>query len=74
MIRETPPETTILILVIAIPTILFLLAFICNSYGDFRRELKYINLEIGRTYGEEREDWKRKRRRLWLSLLPFVKY
>ena len=41
---------------------------------SFRRELKYLNDEIGRNSGQERERWIRRRRRLWLSLLPFVKY
>lgn len=41
---------------------------------DFSRELRYLNVEIGRTEGEEREHYLRQRRRLWLSLLPFVNY
>ena len=42
--------------------------------NDFSRELKYLNNEIGRTTGAERRHWIRQRRRLWLSLIPFVKY
>ena len=42
--------------------------------NDFSRELRYLNNEIKRTSGKEREHWLRRRRRLWLSLLPFVKY
>lgn len=42
--------------------------------ASFRRELKYLNDEIGRNSGRERERWIRRRRRLWLSLIPFVKY
>ena len=30
--------------------------------------------EIGRTTGAERRHWIRQKRRLWLSLIPFVKY
>lgn len=41
---------------------------------DFSRELRYLNIEIGRTEGEERQHYIRQRRRLWLSLLPFVHY
>jgi len=33
-------------------------------YPDFRRELRYINSEIHRTHGREKEHWKRRRRRL----------
>lgn len=43
-------------------------------YGSFTRELRRLNNEIGRTYGAERRRWLRRRRRLWMSLLPFVRY
>lgn len=42
--------------------------------NDFSQELKYLNSEIGRTTGSERRHYIHKRRRLWLSLIPFVKY
>jgi MFS family permease len=42
--------------------------------NDFSLELKYLNTEIGRTEGAERRYYIRQRRKLWLSLLPFVKY
>ena len=41
-----------------------------SNFGD---NLKYINLEIGRTTGREKKHWLRRRRRLWWSLfIPFV--
>lgn len=40
---------------------------------DFRRELQYVNSEIERTEGEERQYWVWQRRQLWLSLLPFYR-
>lgn len=40
----------------------------------FQKELRYINTEIGRTHGKERERWIRQKRRLFLSILPFIKY
>lgn len=43
-------------------------------FGNFTRELRRLNNEIGRTYGAERRRWLRRRRRLWMSLLPFVRY
>lgn len=43
-------------------------------FNDFLQELKYINCEIRRTDGSERRYWISKRRKLWLSLIPFVKY
>ena len=51
--------------------LLIKLGFFINS---FSRELNYLNIEIKRTEGSERKYWLRKRRRLWLSLIPFVKY
>ena len=54
---------------------LFLLLFgLVSFFNDFSQELKYINCEIQRNTGAERRYWIRKRRRLWLSLIPFVKY
>lgn len=42
----------------------------------FRQELKYINVEIERNSHNPREQarWKRRKRRLLLSLLPGFKY
>lgn len=42
----------------------------------FRQELKYINTEIERYKENEREQarWKRRKKRLLLSLLPGFKY
>ncbi len=51
---------------------LFLVALVMKI-GAFTRELDQINMEIGRTTGRERQYWKRERRRLWLSLLPFYR-
>ena len=42
--------------------------------SEFQGELRFINNEINRTSGKEKKRWERRRRRLWLSLLPFVKY
>ncbi len=53
--------------------ILLLFGF-AQFLNDFSQELKYLNNEIGRTSGEERQYWIRRRRQLWLSLIPFVKY
>jgi len=41
---------------------------------EFSGELRAINIEIKRSSGREREYYKKKRRRLILSILPFVKY
>ena len=51
-----------------------LLYSIALSILEFTRELRYLNSEISRTVGAERMHWIRQRRRLWLSLIPFVRY
>lgn len=42
----------------------------------FRQELKYINIEIERNAQNPREQarWKRRKKRLLMSLIPFIKY
>ena len=68
-------STTDLLLGIVIAFILLILFIRAVSYFyDFSQELKYLNNEINRTHGGERRYWLHKRRRLWLSLIPFVKY
>ena len=46
---------------------------IISRLSDFSRKLETLNMEIARTEGRERQLWKRKKRRLWLSLLPFYR-
>lgn len=59
---------------VAILILFFLLIVVLSFFNDFYRELHYLNIEIRRTVGTERKYWIRKRRKLWLSVLPFVKY
>ena len=42
----------------------------------FRQELKYINIEIERNQDHPREQarWKRRKKRLLMSLIPGIKY
>ena len=37
----------------------------------FRRDLNYMDMEIRRTSGSEREYWKNEKKQLWRSLLSF---
>lgn len=60
----------LLVILIAIFAIALVVGMTMKING-FSRELDYLNREIARTEGEEREHWKREKRRLWLSLLPF---
>lgn len=73
---ETNPDSElylligVVVVVILLPMLIGLVVFI----NDFSSEQRYLNNEIGRTTGGERRYWKRQKRRLWLSLIPFVKY
>lgn len=55
--------------------IAFILALIAARiavfFRSFNKEWRYISDEIKRTTGGEQERWKRARKRLLLSLLPF---
>ena len=41
---------------------------------DFRREMKFINMEIERTTGREQQHWIKRKKRLKKSILPFYHY
>ena len=62
------------ILLIVLIVLLFgLVALVCGLrfFQSFSEELRYINMEIHRTTGAERESWIRRKKRLWRSQLPF---
>ena len=62
----------LLSIVIAFFAVLILVG-LTMKINEFSHELDYLNREISRTEGAEREHWKREKRRLWLSLLPFFR-
>lgn len=74
------PETnfdTLVYCICGILATLILILLICKAisfFYDFSKELRYLNMEINRTDDDERAHYLRKRRKLWLSLLPFIKY
>ena len=71
-----PLSETIYNLLIAVSVVVMAVLLILRlalSLEKLIRELKYVNLEIKRTRGSERDYWKKKKRRLWLSLIPFYK-
>lgn len=51
-----------------------LLCSLVTKMDRFFAQLRYINMEICRGSPRERRIWQRRRRRLYLSLLPFVRY
>ena len=63
----------LLVIMIAVVAIVAWLMWILLR-PDFVREMRILNMEISRTKGESQAFWKMRRRRLWLSLIPFVKY
>ena len=67
-------DVVFLIAVVVLLLLFAILMGIIYKYNEFVAELQYLNNEIERTDGEERAYWLSRRRRLWLSLLPFVKY
>ena len=70
----TGREKTLSILFVVVVGGFLLWLYFAPWITAFMRELKYVNDEIGRNTGRERQRWIRRRRRLWLSLIPFVKY
>ena len=60
-------------IIVAFILLLVFIRAVCFFY-DFSKELKYLNMEITRADDDEIEYYLYKRRRLWLSLIPFVKY
>jgi len=65
------------ILFIAVFAFLFLsllTLYFVRWFNEFRRELRYLNTEIGRTEGRERRHYEKLKRKLYLSLIPFVSY
>ena len=62
------------IVVVAAVVLASSIVALADFINDFSSELKYLNCEIARTSGDEREFWIQKRRRLWLSWVPFMRY
>ena len=66
--------TELLPLILLVCGFFFLILLVNGTifFLDFFRQLHYINLEIRRTSGAEQKVWLRRRRRLWLSLIPWI--
>lgn len=66
---------TLLSILAGMVLVLVLGVGLASSLMQFRRELNYINDEIARSHHrDERDYWRRQKRRLWLSVIPFVRY
>ena len=60
--------------VIAAAVLVLLIVRFAMWLQSFLMELRYLNKEIERTSGEEKEHWIRQKKRLLLSWIPFVRY
>ena len=74
MITFSPQMLSLITGIVIVLAVVIFLAVFLPWLRDFRHEMRYINMEIQRNRGREREHWIKRKRRLWLSLLPFVKY
>lgn len=73
-LSATAEETAIGIVLIVLLLLFVLLACSMPWIRWFKQELKYINSEINRNEGREKARWQRRKKRLLMSLIPFVKY
>lgn len=69
-------DREILYALICIGALLFIIVLINAMIGlqEFCKELRYLNAEINRTTGSEREQWKCRKKRHMMSLIPFYRY
>lgn len=73
MMPELDPFTRILLTIMIIIFGVFVVLCLYQWFVDFTRELQYINAEIRRTHGSEKRYWISQRKKLWLSIFPFIK-
>lgn len=62
---------TVIAIMAAVVLVFLIILKIVLFFNKFYYKLKRINQEIRRTDGTERRHWKREKKRLWLSLIPF---
>ena len=53
---------------------IFIMMYLLIWFTRFRNELIKLNRLIRRSRGSDRKHWKNQKRRLYLSIIPFVKY
>ena len=71
--RDSMNDSVLLgVIILIIAAIAWLLWMLTRR--EFFREMQFLNMEIARTKGEERKEWIRQRRRLLLTMIPFVPY
>ena len=60
--------------VVALIILVLAIIRIAINFQAFSRELRYLNQEIARTEGREQQHYIKRKKRLILSLIPFVRY
>lgn len=70
---EATNSEALFFVIAAVILLIILVAAFSSFFQGFMSELRHLNTEIERTSGRERKYYVRKRRKLWLSLIPFVK-
>ena len=70
---EIDAFTNVLLAIVIAFFAIVLLVGLTIKINDFSHDLDYLNREIARTEGAEREYWKWEKRHLWLSLMPFFR-
>lgn len=65
---------SVFLIVFALILLVCALVWFAIYVNKFSSELKYLNAEIERSDDDKREYWIKRRRRLWLSIIPFIKY
>ena len=73
MFSEIDSVTMAMVAVLVLLLAGMLLTMLVQKLSRFSRDLRYINMEIERSTGAEREYWQQEKRRLWLSWLPFYR-
>ncbi len=71
--NEHSPLVVALLAVGAVIEFILLVRF-AVWYDDFKYELKYLKMEIKRCEGKEKRYYRKRLFRLWISVIPFVKY
>ena len=64
----------ILVGILVIFILIVVLVYFIQWLDFFTQELKQLNNEIGRTTGREQKHWKKRKKRLLLSIIPFIRY
>ncbi len=71
MNTELDTTTVYLLIILGLFFASIIVISLVIKLNRFSRELSRINMEIKRNTGSQLDYWKREKRLLWLSLLPF---